>query len=291
MIAVIEKFMFRRWLPVVAIAACLAMAAPASAQEGQRDDVLNAALWMQKSVEYKANSLALFAFAKIQLDKLLADKKFTSSPLDQKGDFANLPPAIVLDVDETLVDNSGYQAWMATKGMSFTPKTWTAYVNSKTSLEIPGAVDFCKYADSKGVKVFYVSNRTKDEKPATKENMQKLGFPMGGNVDTFLFSREQPDWGSAKSTRRAFVAKNYRIVMLMGDNFGDFLDAYRGTEAERLKAFNDNKERWGRDWIMLANPSYGSFESAAFGHDFKKSQAEQNKAKRDALMPWAGPTP
>lgn len=291
MIAGTGKFTIGRWLPMAAIAACLAMAAPASAQEGQRDDVLNAALWMQKSVEYKANSLALFAFAKIQLDKLVADKTFTSSPLDQKGDFANLPPAVVLDVDETLVDNSGYQAWMAVKGMSFTPKTWTAYVNSKTSLEIPGAADFCKYADSKGVKVFYVSNRTKDEKPATKENMQKLGFPMGGNVDTFLFAREQPDWGSAKSTRRAFVAKNYRIVMLMGDNFGDFLDAYRGTEAERLKAFNDNKERWGRDWIMLANPSYGSFESAAFGHDFKKSQAEQNKAKRDALMPWAGPTP
>jgi acid phosphatase len=285
----IDSFRARRWLAAAAVAVFLA--APAGAQDAQRDDIVNATLWMQKSVEYKANSLALFAFAKIQLDKLLADKTFTSSPLDQKGDFSNLPPAIVVDVDETLVDNSEYQGWMIAKGQTFSPKTWTAYVNSKTTLDIPGAVDFCKYADSKGVKVFYVSNRTAEEKPATKENMQKLGYPMGGNVDTFLFAREKPDWGSAKSTRRAFIAKDYRIVMMLGDNFGDFLDAYRGTEAERLKAFNDNKERWGRDWIMLANPSYGSFESATFGHDFKKSFAEQLKAKRDALKAWVGPTP
>ena len=174
---------------------------------------------------------------------------------------------------------------------TFSPKTWTAYVNSMETLAVPGAVEFCKYADSKGVKVFYVTNRTNEEKPASKKNMEKLGFPMGGNVDTFLFAKDQPDWGSAKSTRRAFIAKNYRIVMMMGDNYGDFSDGYKGSMADRLKEFEANKERWGRDWIMLANPSYGSFESAPFMHDYKKSQAEQRKAKRDALKAWSGPKP
>ena len=278
------------WPTVLALALSLGIATPAFAEDAQPSDILNATLWMQKSVEYKANSLAIFALAKIRLDQLLADKNFTSAPNEQKGDFANLPPAIVLDGDETLLDNSGYQAWMVAKGQTFSPKTWTAYVNSETSTAIPGAIDFCKYADSKGVKVFYVSNRTTEEKPATKKVMERLGFPMGGNVDTFLFSKDQPDWGSAKSTRRAFIAKSYRIVMMMGDNFGDFTDGYKGTEAERLKEFEANKDRWGRDWIVPANPSYGSFESAPFMHDYKKSAAEQRKAKYDSLMPWSGPT-
>ena len=86
---------------------------------------------------------------------------------------------------------------------------------------------------------------------------------MGGNVDTFLMARKKPDWGSAKGTRRAFVAKDYRMLLNLGDNFGDFVDSYRTSEAERLKIFEDNKERWGREWIMLANPAYGSFEVRA----------------------------
>lgn len=279
-----------RWTHALLLAMSLGIGTPAMAQDVPASDILNATLWMQKSIEYKANSLAIFALAKIRLDQLLADKNFTSAPNEQKGDFANLPPAIVLDGDETLLDNSGYQAWMVITGNTFSPKTWTAYVNSIETLAIPGAVEFCKYADSKGVKVFFVSNRTAEEKPASKKNMEKLGFPMGGNVETFLFAKDQPDWGSAKSTRRAFIAKNYRIVMMMGDNYGDFSDGYKGSEAERLKEFEANKERWGRDWIMVANPSYGSFESAPFMHDYKKSQAEQRKAKRDALVPWKGPT-
>src|SRR5206468_782645 len=83
-------------------------------------------------------------------------------------------------------DNAGYQAWMTLKGTSFDPKTWNAYVNTVTSQPIPGAVEFANYAASKGVKVFYVSNRTAEEEPATRKNLEKLGFPMGGDVDTML---------------------------------------------------------------------------------------------------------
>ena len=111
---------------------------------------------------------------------------------------------------------------MTLKGTTFDSKTWNAYVNTVTSQAIPGAVEFARYADSKGVKVFYVSNRTADEETATRKNLEKFGFPMGGNVDTMLMTRKQPDWGSAKGTRRAFVARSYRILINVGDNFGDF---------------------------------------------------------------------
>jgi acid phosphatase len=149
---------------------------------------------------------------------------------------------------------------MTLKGTSFDPKTWNAYVKTVTSQPIPGALEFANYADSKGVKVFYISNRTADEEAATRKNLEKFGFPMGGNVDTMLMTHKQADWGSAKGTRRAYIAKSYRILINVGDNLGDFVDEYRGSETERLKIMEDNKARWGREWIMIANPSYGSFE-------------------------------
>ena len=155
-------------------------------------------------------------------------------------------------------------------------------------VEQAGAVEFTQYAASKGVKVFYVTNRTKEEEGPTVEHMKALGFPMGDNVDTFLSAKEQPDWGSAKGTRRAVIAKDYRILLLVGDNFGDFSDAYKGTLEERQKAFEAAKDHWGRDWIAIANPTYGSFESAPYKGDYKLPAAEQRKLKIEALTPWNG---
>ncbi len=59
------------------------------------------------------------------------------------------------------------------------------------------------------MKVFYVTNRGAETEKDTRENMQLLGFPMGGNVDTFLMQGERPDWTGAKGTRRAVIAKDY----------------------------------------------------------------------------------
>ena len=279
----------RRWLSVVTLVIALAVATQSLAQDPPQNDLLNAALWMQRSVEYKATALTAFALARIRLDQALADQNWTAAPKEQTGAYQSLPPAIVLDVDETILDNSSYQAWMALKDTTFDPKTWNAYVNTVSSLPIPGAVEFARYADSKGVKVFYISNRTAEEEPATKKNLERFGFPMGGNVDVMLMARKQPDWGSAKGTRRAHIAKSYRILLNVGDNFGDFVDEYRGTEAERLKVMEEHKDRWGREWIMIANPAYGSFESAPFKHDFKLSNADRRKAKRGVLDAWSGP--
>ena len=169
----------------------------------------------------------MFALARIRLDEALADKNWTAAPGEQKGDYQNLPPAVVLDVDETLLDNSLYQVWMLKNNQTFSTKTWNQFCAAQVSLAIPGAVEFTKYADSKGVKVFYITNRDAATEKDTRENMEKLGFPMGGNVDTFLMQNEKPEWGSAKSTRRAVVTKDYRVLLNIGDNFGDFDDRYR----------------------------------------------------------------
>src|SRR6478735_9940593 len=133
-------------------------AGTARAQEPTPSDMLLATLWNQRSVEYKGNALTVYALAKIRLDQALADKSWTAAPGEQKGDFASLPPAIVLDVDETVLDNSAYQVWNIKAGKSFSLPTWNEFCAAQISRAIPGSVEFTKYADSKGVKVFYVGN-------------------------------------------------------------------------------------------------------------------------------------
>jgi acid phosphatase len=251
--------------------------------------MLLATLWTQRSVEYKANALTVFALARIRLDEALADKSWTASPLEQKGDFASLPPAIILDVDETVLDNSLYQGWMMKANQTFNVKSWNEFCAAQVSRAIPGAVEFTKYADSKGVKVFYITNRGVETEKDTRINMEKLGFPMGGNVDTFLMQNKKEGWGSAKSSRRAVITKDYRVLLNIGDNFGDFDDRYRGSEADRVKAFESDLAYWGKQWLMLPNPTYGSFDTATYGHDFKKPLAEQRKAKWDVIEAWVGP--
>jgi len=274
-----------------AITALLSSGMARAQQTPQPNDMLLATLWTQRAIEYRGNALTVFALARIRLDEALSDKNWTAAPAEQKADYQDLPPAVILDIDETLLDNSRYQVWMLKNNQTFSTKSWNRFCAAQVSTAIPGAVEFAKYADSKGVKIFYITNRGVETEKDTRENMDKLGFPMGGNVDTFLMQGEKPEWGSTKGTRRAVVAKDYRVLLNVGDNFGDFDDRYRTSEADRIKAFESDMAYWGRQWLMIANPTYGSFDTAPFGHDFKKPREEQRKAKWDVLDSWAGPTP
>jgi 5'-nucleotidase (lipoprotein e(P4) family) len=281
----------RTTLALGAVITALLSSGVARAQEVAPNDMLLATLWTQRSVEFKGNALTVFALARIRLDEALADKNWTASPAEQKADYQNLPPAVILDIDETLLDNSRYQVWMLRNNQTFSTKTWNQFCAAQVSTAIPGALEFTKYADSKGVKVFYITNRGAETEKDTRENMAKFGFPMGGNVDTFLMQNEKPEWTGAKGTRRAVVTKDYRVLLNIGDNFGDFDDRYRTSDAERQKAFEADMAYWGRQWLVIGNPTYGSFDTAPFGHDFKKPREEQRKAKWDVLESWAGPTP
>src|SRR4029077_2285895 len=161
----------RKFLVLGTVLAGLATGA-AQAQEVAPNDMLLATLWTQRSVEYRANALTVFSLARIRLDEALADKSWTEAPSEQKGDSQGLPPAVVLDVDETLLDNSLYQVWMLKNNQTFSTQTWNQFCADQVSLAIPGAVEFTKYADAKGVKVFYLSNRDVTTEKATRENME-----------------------------------------------------------------------------------------------------------------------
>ncbi len=253
-----------------------------------QNDLLNATLWVTNSVEFKANALAVYQLARIRLDEALADKNWTAAT-EQTGNYQDLPPAVILDADETVIDNGAYEAWLIRTGKDYESATWAQWIDDAEARAVPGAVEFTKYADSKGVKVFYVTNRKAPEEAGTRKNLEALGFPMGGNVDTVLVRGEKEEWTSAKGTRRAFIAQDYRILLLIGDNYGDFSDD-GGSEADRLASLEANMAHIGHDWIFIANPEYGAFESAPFMSDYKKSPDERRQLKIDALPVWSGPT-
>lgn len=276
-----------RILPAALAAAVVLPSVGAQADEGvAQNDLLNATLWTQSSVEFKASALASYRLATLMLDKALADKSWTAA-LEQDGDYQNKPPAIILDVDETVLDNSEYEAWLIKAKTHYSSKTWGPYVDQAISKPIPGSLEFINYAKSKGVEIFYVSNRKAPGEEGTRKNLKALGYPINEAFDTVLLRKEN-DWGRKKSSRRAHIAKDYRVLMVFGDNLGDFTDAYGGSIADRQKVYEEHADRWGTSWIMIANPMYGSWEASAFGGNWKLSRDEQRAKKLEALNYWSG---
>ncbi|HSQ23222.1 MAG TPA: 5'-nucleotidase, lipoprotein e(P4) family, partial [Pyrinomonadaceae bacterium] len=190
--------------------------------------------------------------------------------------------AVIVDIDETILDNSRNQAWLIKNHQSFTDQNWLAWVNRAEATAIPGAVEFLNYATRRGVRVFYITNRKSAEKEGTATNLRKLGFP-NVNDQTLLVRTDTKS--SSKELRRQLVRARYRVVLLMGDNLNDFSDVFDNarTVSARLSVTDQNKAKFGARFIVLPNPMYGDWENAIYDYNFKLSDAEKD-AKRKALL-------
>jgi 5'-nucleotidase (lipoprotein e(P4) family) len=239
---------------------------------------LNAVAWMQTAVEYDASARQAYRLAALQLDAALKDPRWTAA-IEQPAMTAALPPAVVLDIDETVLDNSPFQARNVRDNAPYSEDEWTAWVKEARATAIPGAKEFTQYAAGKGVAVFFITNRTAPLEAATRANLRAQGFPLDEKVDTVLARGERPEWAaSAKGARRAFVAASHRILLLVGDDLGDFVVNPAGTPAERRAHTAPNDGWWGTRWIILPNPTYGSWERSIIG-----SAKDPIDAKRRAL--------
>lgn len=244
--------------------------------------ILNATMWVQHSAEYDAVALGTFASARRALDAALADKTWVGT-LEESGDNASQPPAIIVDADETVIDNVMYQARAVRAGRTFDADSWQAWVDESAATPVPGAKEFLDYAKSRGVTVFYVTNRDHpNETEGTRRNLQNLGYPMVSGTETLLMRGSRPEWKSDKSTRRAHVAQNYRVLLLLGDDLNDFVNAREKTKAEREALLHEHHANWGTRWFMLPNPMYGSFERATIGSG--GTPCEQLQRKVDSLI-------
>ncbi|MGB6430740.1 MAG: HAD family acid phosphatase [Candidatus Acidiferrales bacterium] len=257
---------------MIRFAACLAalgalfalVAARPAAPTCPTYENLNATLWMQTAVEYKASTLETYHVAEAALVRGLADRHSTAA-LEQTGNFENLPPAVVLDLDETVLDNSPFEARLVASGSPWSRDAWLAWVKEENATLIPGAIDFLDFARDKHVAPIYITNRacdpTNDDDP-TVQQLRKLKLPLATGADWLLC--EQPGAGPDKTSRRAEVALHYRILLMFGDQLGDFLGIPKASAslAGREKLFEDHQAMWGDRWFQLPNPTYGSWEAA-----------------------------
>jgi 5'-nucleotidase (lipoprotein e(P4) family) len=225
---------------------------------------LNAILWVQASVEYKANTTQTYRAAQTALLQGLRDNHWTAS-LEQIGSFENLPPAVIFDLDETVLDNSMFEAQLAASGEHYSDQAWTKWINGHRSGLVPGAMEFLQFAYANGVAVLYVTNRTcdqsKDDDPTVKL-LRALHLSTEPIADRLLCTRNGYD--TDKTSRRAKFAAKYRILLLLGDQLGDFLQIppeFANLEG-REKLFEAHQDLWGKCWFQLPNPMYGSWEAA-----------------------------
>jgi len=268
-------------LALLALPACQsAKAPPSGAHEG-----LNAILWMQTAAEYEAASRQAFRTAAAHLELALADPSWTAAP-EQTGDFAALPPAIVLDMDETIVRSDHFQAGLVAAGEPFRLEAWNDWVRSQDARAMPGALDYVRAAQARGVHVFYITNRTAEVEAPSLATLLELGFPVAGGADDLLTLNEQPDWGQDKSSRRARICESHRILQVVGDNLNDFTSGADEAVAARNALARRYERYWGSRWILTPNPAYGGWEGALFDYEWALPREKQLERKRRWLRTW-----
>jgi len=233
----------------------------------ETEQLVMSVVWYQKSAEMQACYYQAYNLAKLALDKNLSEYKGSNKK------------SVVVDVDETVLDNSPYEVKIIETGIPFSLEGWKTWSSLKKAKALPGALEFLKYAESKGVEVFYISNRELDEVESTKLNLINEGFPFVDDVH-LLFKSDNSD----KTIRRSKVSEEYEILLLVGDNLRDFDEIFK--EREINLGFDNvakNKDLFGTKYIMLPNPMYGEWEKAVYGGKYPETTEEIIKLRKEIL--------
>lgn len=238
------------------------------------EEIIDAgAFWAQHSAEYQAISAQVYAQARRDLPRLLDDVDWSALP-DQR-DAADKPAAVIFDVDETVVSNAGYQKTLAYA--PYTPYRHFDWMRNNRAVPIRGAAETIEAARALGITVFFVTNRAcetfegvEGDCPAeqvTIDDLREAGVT--ADAEHVLMAWEQPDWSKEKLHRRAHIARTHRVIMLFGDDYGDFVRCTRArplppctepaSRASRHAALDTYAHYWGNGWYVLPNPMHGSW--------------------------------
>ena len=234
------------------------------------EQLVMATLWMQTSAEFRALCYQSFNLAKMNLDIFLA------------AHTGSKKVAVIVDADETVIDNSAYEAFLIGNDFGYSSKTWTPWMAAAQATAIPGALEFLNYAKEKGVEIFYVTNRKMVGYDGTAKNLKALGFPDVDKKHLLLRTGS-----SDKQERRDIVAKDNEIAFLMGDNLNDFASVFaKKPVADRFAEVDKIKDTWGKKFIVLPNPTYGEWEGSVYKGNWGASPAEKDKMRKDHLRRW-----
>jgi len=224
-----------------------------------QDHLIMATLWYQRSSEMKALYYQCFNWAKLRIE------------MDFKNNTSDLKKAVVVDIDETMLNNSPFESNCINTGKSYTKESWSNWTSMENAKPLPGAVEFSMYAKSQGVEVFYISNRSVDEFTVTLKNLQNENFAFADSAHLLLKTTT-----SSKTARRDVVKENYEIILLIGDNMGDFSEIFEDRSNNYgFDLIDENKDKFGDRFIVLPNPMYGSWEKAVL--DYKKGLSNKEK--------------
>lgn len=205
-----------------------------------------ASLYQQRAAEYKALCLQAFNIARLRINENV-----------QTG---GRPKAIITDIDETILDNSPYEVHQTLQGKDYEPASWYQWTARGRADTVPGAPAFLKYAASKGITIFYITNRDEKEREGTLLNLQKFNLPNADNAHLILRQGT-----SSKEIRRQQVAASHDIVLLLGDNLGDFSSLFdKRSMDEREQNTDILAAEFGKKFIVIPNPVYGDWESTVY---------------------------
>jgi len=211
---------------------------------------LFSSVYMQRAAEYKALCTQAYNLARLRVDEELRNR-------------TGKPPAIIIDIDETVLDNSQYEIHQAMKGQAYEPLSWQEWVDRSDADSIAGAPAFLKYAASKGVEIFYVTNRNESERNGTIRNMETFHLP---NID--IEHLIMKGTMSSKEERRNRIEAIRNVILYIGDNLADFSALFdkRSTD-ERSDMVVKLSAEFGRRFILIPNPVYGDWESALYDNN------------------------
>lgn len=228
-----------------------------------------ATLWQQDSAEVKALRLQAYQQAEENITQL-----------KDSGEMPN-NPAVILDIDETVLDNIPAGAYQITSNHGYVPEEFVEWTSKANCDGIEGAAEFINYAKDNGVTVFLVSNRGQEELEATIKNLQAIGIDLP--QENILLKGDT----SNKQERFDTITNNYNVIMYIGDNVGDFGgEYYKKSNEERSNTIMENKDEIGVKYIALPNPTYGDWEGAIYGYDFSQPNEVKIKIKNEALKPF-----
>ena len=232
----------------------------------QNEHLVMATVFHQKAAEMRALSYQAYNIARMMLDN------------DLRRAGLSKKQAIVVDIDETVLDNSPFQAKCIIDETNY-PTNWKEWCELEKAKPLPGAVDFLNYAKSKGVEVFYITNRKEMFREVTMNNLIKNNFPF---VDEkHLLMRNET---SGKKGRRDIISKDYRIVLLIGDNLNDFSEVFEKKSVnERFNMTDSLKNEIGRRFIVLPNVMYGEWEEAIYNYNNTLTDKDKKQLRYKSL--------
>ncbi len=224
---------------------------------GKEGPSLASILWMRTSAEYQAICLQVYNNALTHIERVVESRK---------GNGEEKELTVIMDLDETILDNLGYNAQLLFDNQKHSEEAWRAW-NEEHGADIklvPGAAEFINKVREKGVHVSFITNRKEEQRNTTIDILIRLGILECGDLDTgdgpILLFR---NGGKSKKCRRALVEEKYEVIALIGDSLGDISETFGPetvkTEEERKEAVDDHRGLWGAKWFVLPNPLYGDW--------------------------------